>query len=468
SVSVDGKEQSGNIPNLVLDSYEKANITINYQIPQDASVNASQDFSFIIDSLTSSQQKTYKSKINVIESRPPGFIMEIEEPDNMDLMAGDELTLKIKVTPDPYVNDDVVLSLKGEVSELETFNFEPESGKAPLESTFSFSFKEKTQDKKVNLMIEAKSGTITKTQVVTVNVLRNPDAVPPVLDIVFPSKECITNKSEITVTGMTDAQAILTINGNEVQKEKNGSFEQKVTLTEGMNEITVIAKNRKGLETRVVLNVELDTVLPILEIETEIPEETCKREITIKGKTETNCVVKIGNQDLVLDKEGRFEATVALEHGWNGIEITSSDNAFNEAIKSYDVIVVNIVKLRIGDQKASVNEEEVTLDVAPYIKNDRTMVPIRFIAEALGAEVGWENATKSITITKDDITISIKIGSVEALIKEEGVIGREKIILEAAPEIVSGRTFVPLRFVSEAIGASIDWNSELKEITIKQ
>jgi hypothetical protein len=134
----------------------------------------------------------------------------------------------------------------------------------------------------------------------------------------------------------------------------------------------------------------------------------------------------------------------------------------------YSITVINKIVLQIGNEKAFINDEEVVLEAAPYIKNGRTMVPIRFIAESLGAEVGWDDATKSITIQKEDITISLKIGSTEAFLEEEGAIGREKITLEAPPEIVNGRTFVPLRFISEAFGATLDWNGDIKEITIIQ
>jgi hypothetical protein len=190
--------------------------------------------------------------------------------------------------------------------------------------------------------------------------------------------------------------------------------------------------------------------------------------LVITGQTDTNCVVTIGSQDIVLDSDGKFSYTMTLEHGWNGLTITAVDPASNETKVEYSITKINLIVLQIGNTKASVNKEEVTLEAAPYIKNGRTMVPIRFIAEGLGAEVGWDNATKSITITKETITISLQIGKMEAYLEEEGVLGKEKIVLEAAPEIVSGRTFVPLRFVSEAFGASLDWNGETREITIKQ
>ena len=468
SVTLDGKKQAGTISNLVLDSFEKASVQIDFQIPADAPVDATQDFVFHINSLTSHHQETLTSSIRVIESRPPGFILTVEEPETLEVMAGEEHTLNITCTADPYVNDPITLSLQGEVPELASHTFTPATGDVPLTSTFTYSFVDTTPTKDVTLMIQAKAGEIVKTSAVTVHVLRNPDAVPPKLEVAFPTPDYLTNKPDITVSGMTDPTATLTINGTDVPVAKNGTFEQALTLTEGENSIAIVATNRKGLTSEDTLTVTLDSTPPPLTIDTEVPEETCQSELVITGQTDTNCVVTIGSQDIVLDSDGKFSYTMTLEHGWNGLTITAVDPASNETKVEYSITKINLIVLQIGNTKASVNKEEVTLEAAPYIKNGRTMVPIRFIAEGLGAEVGWDNATKSITITKETITISLQIGKMEAYLEEEGVLGKEKIVLEAAPEIVSGRTFVPLRFVSEAFGASLDWNGETREITIKQ
>lgn len=467
-VSIEGKEQAGTAPKITLDAYQTATIQVDFTIPADATVNADQEFLFQVDSLTSHHKKELKGYIQVIESRPPDFIMEIEEPADFNLMAGEDQSLQIRISPDPYVEDPVELTLLNPSTDLDSFEFSPPSGDLPLDSTLSFSFIDTTTEKDVDLVIQAKAGTIVKTAVVTIHVLRNPDAVPPQLKIAYPSDNLLTNKPDMTITGMTDPTATLTINDAPVEVTKNGSFEHAITLTEGSNTIVVVATNSKGLTTEETLTIQLDVTPPALTIDTEIPEETSKREITITGKTETNCVLTIGDQDIVLEEDGSFSYTVKLVHGWNGINITAVDNASNKTSLEYSVTVINKIVLQIGNEKASVNDEEVVLEAAPYIKNGRTMVPIRFIAESLGAEVGWDDATKSITIQKEDITISLKIGSTEAFLEEEGAIGREKITLEAPPEIVNGRTFVPLRFVSEAFGATLDWNGDTKEITIKQ
>ncbi len=102
----------------------------------------------------------------------------------------------------------------------------------------------------------------------------------------------------------------------------------------------------------------------------------------------------------------------------------------------------------------------VDCDVAPYIKNDRTMVPIRAISEALGAEVGYDDATKTAIISKDGKVIKITMDSAMAYVDDAAV------TLEAPAENVNSRIFVPVRFVSEGLDCNVDWVAETKSVII--
>ena len=114
--------------------------------------------------------------------------------------------------------------------------------------------------------------------------------------------------------------------------------------------------------------------------------------------------------------------------------------------------------------KIIVNGNEVAADVAPYLKNDRTMVPIRFITEPLGATLFWqpgENGTGGkASLTLDGRTVELSIGS------QEGIVNGQVIPMDVAAEIVQGRTFVPLRFAGENLGAVVNWNGTTKEVTV--
>lgn len=97
--------------------------------------------------------------------------------------------------------------------------------------------------------------------------------------------------------------------------------------------------------------------------------------------------------------------------------------------------------------------KKVESDTAPVIKNDRALVPIRVISEALGAEVEWDDENKSVTITLDAKTILLNIGSSD--MKTEG----KTISLDTAPELINDRTMVPIRAVSEAFDKQVDWKT---------
>ncbi len=109
----------------------------------------------------------------------------------------------------------------------------------------------------------------------------------------------------------------------------------------------------------------------------------------------------------------------------------------------------------------NINGERIWMDdCLPYIKNNRTMVPMRAIFEALGAEVSWDDATKTAIGVKDGIEVKITIG--ENVLYKNG----EAIELDAPAEITNDRTMVPVRAISEAFGCTVEWNNETKTVEI--
>ena len=106
------------------------------------------------------------------------------------------------------------------------------------------------------------------------------------------------------------------------------------------------------------------------------------------------------------------------------------------------------------------NGERMSFDSDPYIEKGTTRVPMRAIFEGLGAKVDWDNDKRLVTAEKDGIEIKLTIGEETALVNGE----ENKLLVPA--EIKNSRTMVPLRFVSEALGAKVDWDGETKTITI--
>ncbi len=99
-------------------------------------------------------------------------------------------------------------------------------------------------------------------------------------------------------------------------------------------------------------------------------------------------------------------------------------------------------------------------DVAPYIKDGRTLAPVRAILEALGMNVNWDTATRTVTATKDGTSIQVIIDNHIAYINGEA---KE---LDVAPEITRDRTFVPVRFFAEALGLTVEWDAYTKTVVI--
>ena len=116
--------------------------------------------------------------------------------------------------------------------------------------------------------------------------------------------------------------------------------------------------------------------------------------------------------------------------------------------------------LTIGDTKANVFGQIKYNDVAPIIENNRTMLPARFIAENLGADVEWMDKTRCVLITKEDTEIEIFIGN------EYAKVNGKKYKLDSPAFIRENRTYTPVRFICENLGADVEWNSKEKSVKI--
>ena len=135
-------------------------------------------------------------------------------------------------------------------------------------------------------------------------------------------------------------------------------------------------------------------------------------------------------------------------------ELTANSTLYAKWIENYEII------LTIGSRKISVFGREIQNDVAPKIVNDRTMLPIRIVAESLGGTVTWNGELQRVTIQKGADVILITIGADTAYVNGTAV------KLDAAAFVENGRTYLPLRFVSETLGAQVVWNEAEKTVTI--
>ncbi len=119
-----------------------------------------------------------------------------------------------------------------------------------------------------------------------------------------------------------------------------------------------------------------------------------------------------------------------------------------------------VILLTIDSKEAKINNSVVILDAPAQIVNGRTMVPLRFVAEAFGCSVEWNAAEGKATIQKGSIKMVLTKG------KNTAIVNGVEQKLDSPPVIVGGRTLVPLRFISEPFGAKVNWDSKTKTITI--
>ncbi|WP_411347070.1 copper amine oxidase N-terminal domain-containing protein [Paenibacillus sp. WLX2291] len=111
--------------------------------------------------------------------------------------------------------------------------------------------------------------------------------------------------------------------------------------------------------------------------------------------------------------------------------------------------------------KVTVNQSTVQFpDQKPLMDANRVLIPTRFVAQSLGGKVGYNSATKTVIIQQDSKTITLKINSSKV------TAGGKVVTLDVPAKVVKGRTMVPLRFVSEAMGATVDWQQARNLVAI--
>ena len=121
--------------------------------------------------------------------------------------------------------------------------------------------------------------------------------------------------------------------------------------------------------------------------------------------------------------------------------------------KTADSVLESSVALMINKPDTYVFGKKTAIDVPPMIVSDRTLVPVRFIAEAFGADVSWDDAAKKVTVKNGDRTIELYIDKAEITVN--GTVSA----LDTAAGIIDGRTMLPLRAVVEALGKEVFWDA---------
>jgi len=170
--------------------------------------------------------------------------------------------------------------------------------------------------------------------------------------------------------------------------------------------------------------------------------------------------------------DGNFETTLTLQQGVNTITLIAEDQFNNTLTKTYTVNLqtqtqtnkTKIITLQVNSPYITIDftttKKIDTQGSKPIIKNGRTLIPIRSFIESLGGTVEWDAKEQKVTITLNGHSVVLFIGKTKALVDGSPT------TLDVAPQIINGRTYIPLRFVSEKLGMVVDWDAKTQTITI--
>ena len=202
------------------------------------------------------------------------------------------------------------------------------------------------------------------------------------------------------------------------------------------NTVEVSVVNEDGTVVKSVNNAE------VLAYVADQSNKDAKIEVNADVENVTN-----GKADITIfsNEETTVDIVVAVK---NGKDIYGGTLKYT--VGAEDVLADTSVVMTIGSSDFVVNNEVVSVeDAAPYVANDRTYVPFRALGEAIGADVVWDNDARTVTYTLGKTEVVMTIGETTYTVN-----GEEKT-MDVAPEITGERTYVPVRFVGEALGFKV-------------
>jgi hypothetical protein len=209
----------------------------------------------------------------------------------------------------------------------------------------------------------------------------------------------------------------------------------------------------------------------VIEGDIELGTITAKDQVlTIPIKTSSSVASKIEISDITYTVDRTVpEGDMVAEFGGNAVvqALFTNRNYVTEEVVAECVTpapgeTIGSGEFRIGSNIYYEGGVAKVMDVAPYIKNDRTYVPMRYLGEILGAEVVWDDAARTVTLTRGDTTVVFTIGSTSYTVNGEAKTA------DVAPEITNSRTMLPARFVAEAFGAVVGWDAATQTVLIQK
>jgi len=196
----------------------------------------------------------------------------------------------------------------------------------------------------------------------------------------------------------------------------------------------------------------------------------------VRGESNKPSTIKVSDVELTTFRhapEGNVTLTVS------GGDLVETDAHFANHDVAAEVVIAKVitpaqgqdgkfedrqpVTFTIGQKSYVVGNEVVTADVAPFIQDSRTMVPVRFVAQAVGvseSNIIWDDATRTVTIFGERV-VQLTIGSSELLVNGA------KVTMDTQAIISADRTYVPIAFIAQALGVEYTWNAADMSVTFE-
>lgn len=212
------------------------------------------------------------------------------------------------------------------------------------------------------------------------------------------------------------------------------------------------------------VDLEVEVTVDDLEAEVELKYVDKNGNLAVENEDKEGYRVytdlEVEDQDDFKNGKAKF-VLVAEEYGTYSVRVVTDEGlteTFDVTFTEEEAPVAGKVVLTIGGDIGFVDGAPTELDAPAFIEDGRTFVPVRFLAEAVGAEADWEpkdGPTETVYLTWEDMQIIIDIGEEALTVVKDGE--EEVVTFDGAARIVNGRTFLPFRAIGEAIGLEVDY-----------
>ncbi len=187
-----------------------------------------------------------------------------------------------------------------------------------------------------------------------------------------------------------------------------------------------------------------------------------------------------------LDREGRVFTAVNTLVGWKSYDVSAeyidscefntlvvlpggkllagASDGIYEAINYISPAQRARAYFVIGKNSYTIGQNDWLMDTAPFIDSDRTFVPLRYLAYALGMDdhdIQWDGTENEATFTKKKTTVKVMVGS------RTLTFNKQPITMDVTPQIRDSRVFLPARWVAEAFDANVSWDEQNKSVVIE-